>query len=559
MNPKRPARPILAALLLVLTAAGASRADDDLKARADEAWRQERQDEAIRLYREVVKRDPQDVGSRKRLALLLSWNDRLGEAEEMYRTLLAERPHDDEVTAELAKVYSWDGKYRESEALYRELLAARPSDPSLRLRYAEVLGWDGRYGDARKIYLDMIAKREETADAAVGLGNLALWEGDLGGATRWYERALAVHPGDARARVGLAQVREAQGRKRDALRETEAVLRESPRDRDARRVKERIESSLRPFVSAAFDRFLDTDDNDLKLYRLWGGFHLDPQSELTVTWLRHAATSNCTLTPLCDGAPGEHPRLGERFEDHANTLMGAYDATLASGLGVGGRLGAVRRELFSGRSTTEALGGAWVSLNPDPDLGYGFSAGREAILDTAPLMENKIDFDSVAGNVTWAFGGLWTLRGNAAHSWVTDGNRRESAFASLGARLPVKRPRTVLGVSGRWLHYAENPESGYFSPDRLWTALLTATIQDEFLARRLYYAVDLSGGFQQIAFHGDTSSRGTDRVYSWSVLGGVNLFDHVAFEASLGRTNQAQQSATGFEQKHWGFMLRGTW
>ena len=554
-----------AAAAIVLTFALASlalHAQDDLRARADRAYSEERHQDAIELYRQVVARDPADLFSRKRLALLLSWNDRLDEAIAIYGAILAENPHDEDAKRERAKVYAWAGRLEESEAAYRELLAAQPGDPELQIRYAEILSWDGEYREARKLYLDLVARNERSGDASVGLGNVALWEGDLDGAERWYRRALVESPGNVPARVGLARVLHARGLTEAATRELDAIEKDAPNDREARRLRSQIEAATRNSASASFTRVLDTDDNDLRIGRLWGAWFVDTQSSMTFTYLRHEPTSNCTLIDLCLGPGSGRPASGERFTNHADTLLAAYDGRISDKVGVRGSLGAVNRSFFSGESAVDVIGGAGVRLYPAQDLVYGFDLGREAILDTAPLVENEIDFDNLGGNVAWGFAPQWSLRANAVASWISDGNQRLSAYGWVGWRVPAARPRTTVAFSTRALAYDENPGSGYFSPEWLWTNLLDASVGDEFLRRRLYYSVNVQFGVQKIRLFTnpgstDSGDRGWDSVFGWSLLAGWNITDRVAFETSYGRTDQAQQSATGFEQSQWSFLLRG--
>ena len=561
---RRSRRRATAAAIVLAFALGsfALYAQDDLRVQADRAYSEERQEDAILLYRQVVARDPADLFSRKRLALLLSWNDRLDEAIGIYDGILVENPHDEEAKRERAKVYAWAGRLEESEAAYRELLAVRPGDPELQIRYAEVLSWDGQYQEARKQYLDLVARNERSADASVGLGNVALWEGDLDGADRWYRRALAEFPGNIPARVGLARVLQARGLTMAAIRELDAIQKDAPNDREARRLRSQIEATTRSSASASFTRLLDTDDNDLAIGRLWGTWFVDPQSSMTFTYLRHEATSNCTLIDLCLGPGSGLPALGERFTNRTDTLLAAYDGRVADKVGVRGSLGGVKRSFFSGDSAVDMIGGAGVRLHPTQDLTYGFDLGREAILDTALLVENEIDFNNLGGNAVWGFAPQWTLRANAVASWISDGNQRLSAYGWVGWRVPVVRPRTILAFSTRALAYAENPGSGYFSPEQLWTNLLDASVGDEFLRRRLYYSVNVQFGVQKIRLFtdpgsSDSGNRGWDSVFGWLLLGGWNITDRVAFEASYGRTDQAQQSATGFEQSQWSFLLRG--
>ncbi|HMC83048.1 MAG TPA: hypothetical protein VKL61_07425, partial [Candidatus Polarisedimenticolia bacterium] len=78
MGIRRLAAAILATLFLLLFPAALC-AEGDLKARAEEAFRNDRYPEAIDLYKKIVAESPRDAFSLKRLALILSWEDRLDE------------------------------------------------------------------------------------------------------------------------------------------------------------------------------------------------------------------------------------------------------------------------------------------------------------------------------------------------------------------------------------------------------------------------------------------------------------------------------------------------
>jgi len=554
---------VMAAALLAGATTLPAVAQDDLRAQAEEAWRQERHADAIDLYRRIVEQSPDDAFSKKRLALLLSWNDRLDESIALYREILKANPQDEEAKRELAKVLAWEGQYGESEALLDELLRARPDDPDLLLRRAEVLSWHGKYVESRRGYLVLISRNERVADASLGLGNLSLWEGDLPGAEKWYARALAADHADTRARVGIARSWHARGLTREALSELDLVPPGSTGAREASRLREQIAVDTRTSASISFAPYSDTDDNDLDTWRASGTLFVDPQSIVTATYFRYEADSNCAFTALCD--PGGPLAPGQRFGNHADRILGSYRGRISRGVSVGGRLGAVRRSFFEGGSSTDLEGAAEVTLYPDVDLSYGFAYSVEPILATAPLIENGIRFDTLSGSASYAFAELWQLRGEISHSWVNDDNGRNAAFGSVGVRLPFGHPRTHIVFSSRALAYDENPETGYFSPELLWTNLITATVADETRQRRFYYAADLSFGFQEIKLNpeglapGDDGNRGTDRVFGWNLLAGVNFSDHLSLEASYGESDMAQQTATGFEYRQGFLQLRAEW
>ena len=107
---------IPALLLIASLSATPLFAAGHLNAQAEEAFRNDRYPEAIELYKKIVAIEPRDTFSLKRLALILSWENRLDESIAAYRQLLEVDPSDDEAKRELAKVQSWAGRYADSEA-----------------------------------------------------------------------------------------------------------------------------------------------------------------------------------------------------------------------------------------------------------------------------------------------------------------------------------------------------------------------------------------------------------------------------------------------------------
>lgn len=72
------------------------------------------------------------------------------EAEVIYRNSLKKSPDDDLTKFKLAELLSWQKRYEESIKLYREILAANPDDIQIRRKYAMVLMWMGEDDEAAK-------------------------------------------------------------------------------------------------------------------------------------------------------------------------------------------------------------------------------------------------------------------------------------------------------------------------------------------------------------------------------------------------------------------------
>ncbi len=70
------------------------------------------------------------------------------QAEKLFRACLEKNPGDLKTRLQLADVLSWAKRYDESIAEMQKLVDARPADVQLRRHYARVLGWAGRRADA---------------------------------------------------------------------------------------------------------------------------------------------------------------------------------------------------------------------------------------------------------------------------------------------------------------------------------------------------------------------------------------------------------------------------
>ena len=89
--------------------------------------------EAEALYRETVKRFPDNVVSRAALAKLLTDEGRAAEAEALYRDTVKRSPDNDVSRNALANLLAEQGKTAEAEALYRKTMQHDPRDAVSRL------------------------------------------------------------------------------------------------------------------------------------------------------------------------------------------------------------------------------------------------------------------------------------------------------------------------------------------------------------------------------------------------------------------------------------------
>jgi tetratricopeptide (TPR) repeat protein len=571
MNRRSRLALVIGILLAVLAPAASVLAQEDLAKKAEEAFRNDRYPEAISLYEQIVAASPKDTFSMKRLALLYSWQNRLEDSIAVYKKVLEVDPKDDEARRELAKINSWAGHNAAAESIYRELIQSHPDDATLKISLAEMLGWQGKYAEARALLQPLIEAHDHALEAAVGMGDLAAWEGNLPEAERWYRQVLKADPKNERAALGLARVHHWQGKDRMAVLEADAALTKFPNSREAKKVHQEIHDLLRPTVSPTWNRTIDTDSNDVIQSKLTGGWHLDPQKTLDISYSHFDARFNCGAAFQCPGAdlsfPGRAEDEGDRLEARAATRFSDILFANAS-------LGAARQEGFDGGDVTRLEASGTFDLYIAPKFGFGFGASQESLFDTARIIHNAIALTAVDGRLDWRFAERWRLRAGFQHAWFSDGNQRNVANLAVSVRLPVARPRFSLIYAARFLEFQnDDPDqlsSGYFPPTRFFSNLITASVGDTFARRRFYYQVDVTGGVQEFRqlvcttgpdpAHCPTDleeqDKGNDTVFGYELLGGWNAHRNLVFEAFYGRSDYAQQVASGFESHHYGALLK---
>lgn len=255
-----------------------------------------RHEEAVKLLRELIQRQPEQPVYHANLGLAFARLGDLPQSIHSYRTALQYRPHHGPTLAKLGRVLASADRTEEALAAFRGAIASDAGDPdtwnALGAAYANMgrfeeacasferaLMLDPTYEEAHNNHFNAICRlgeaavREKAWDRARGLWERAAAARpssfdahyNLGfslsalkqpeRACECYERALAVRPGDAKALNNLAHVRLACGDAETALACLEGALASDP-----------------TYVDAAYNlgvtlQTLDRPDEALEAYR----------------------------------------------------------------------------------------------------------------------------------------------------------------------------------------------------------------------------------------------------------------------------------------------------
>ncbi len=518
---------------------------------ADAAFAREDFKKAKTLYAQAARLQPDHLRVLHRLALLQSWDNELEASAGNYRRTLALAPDDFDIRLGLARVLSWKHDFDEAIALYGTLRGERPDDARVLLGLGNTLSWAGRYAEADAVFQDMEARKIEPIQAHAGRARLLGWQGRLDEAEHFWRDILRADPGNLDARIGMANVHHWQGLDRSAREQADNIVIDHPESKDAKELQDAIHRSLRPHADADTFRYSDTDSNRVDGATASYTFMAEPQTSIRIAYSTYDASFRCEDKTACN-----EPRLavGDQIDTRAQALSGTLTSRLIRPLTFNARLGAVREDTFGGESRVVGTLGGYLRWQVGPRFALGTSGGRDAFLDTAPLIDRGIRTTDANGRLEFRLKPAWLLAGTAGVAWFSDGNARRTAGTTLEWRLPVTHPWISGNFDARYRAFNADLDNGYFDPLRYDSELLTVAVWDDHRDSRFYWR--LEGTYGRQAFTVGAVKR-NDTVSGGTALAGINFAQgKAAIEASFARSDYALNVAQGFTYSRTGFFFR---
>ena len=139
-------------------------------------------------------------------------------------------------------------------------LAASPRDADARLLLGVILSWEGDYGAAEHELRQVLEQAPTYNDARVALANVAWWTGRYDVLRELAATGRSQRPYDDEWLMQEARALDGLGRRRDARQALMSLLARQPGHSQARSLKNRLDSELRPWlltVGYGADRFSD--------------------------------------------------------------------------------------------------------------------------------------------------------------------------------------------------------------------------------------------------------------------------------------------------------------
>ncbi|HEU4402038.1 MAG TPA: tetratricopeptide repeat protein, partial [Candidatus Polarisedimenticolia bacterium] len=535
----------------------ADRPAGDLVLEADAAFARQDYARARTLYERAVAGGAASVHTLSRLALLQSWDGDLSEAIDNDRRALALAPADLDLSLDLARVLTWKNDLGEAIHIYEDLRARHPEEPRVLLGLGQALGWKGRYVEADDLYRDMEQRRIDPIAAHLGRAHVAAWKGDYDAAAHFYGDVLRADPGNFDGRLGLAELHHWQGLDRTARAQADNLVLDHPESREAQKLRQEIHESLRPHAGLDASRQSDNDSNRVDTAGAAYTFMAEPQTSIRIGYATYDAEFRCKTAGLCETLAGVPP-VDRVVETRAQLLSAGVTSRLIAPLNFHARLGAAREETFRGGSRLLAVGGGFIRWQVGPRLAVAGTGSREALFDTAPLIDRGIHVDSADLSLEFRFRPAWILAGSAGYGSYSDGNARKSAGVSAEWRLPVANPSVTARLDLRYRSFNADKNDGYFDPLRYDSELLTVAVADSYRRGRIYWRVEGTYGRQDFNTAGGSSSGAgnNDRVQAAYASFGVGFGTRASLEAFYSRSDYALQVATGFTSTRSGFAFR---
>jgi hypothetical protein len=250
--------------------------------------------------------------------------------------------------------------------------------------------------------------------------------------------------------------------------------------------------------------------------------------------------------------------INRAVDASGQSLQAGLTARLITPLSFHARAGVVRQESFDGSHRTVTIGGGRIEWRVGPSFEIHAVGGREAMHDTATLIDLGLRLDTAAMNLRYRFHDRWVLVGKGGYGSYSDGNARQTAAISVRWQLPAESVQIAGTVEARYRRFLDDRDGGYFDPRRYDAELLTLEVRDDAPEGRLYWRFSGTLGRQHFDMHAGPrlETERDDQVEEVYGAAGVRFGDRGSLEAYYSRSNDPFDRAVGFTTSRAGFVLR---
>lgn len=387
------------------------------------------------------------TAERVRMAVGISWADRLDDAVRELRAVLADEPGNVPARIHLARTLSWQGKLDEAIVEADRVLAGEAENRDALLVKANALRWQGKSAEALPIYQGLLTGRDDF-DARSGLAYSLLARGDKKGAQ---QNAALLKPSYAY------------------------------QERDLKKLLEEIDKATNHTVAAGYSYYSDTDNNRYDRFALSYTYQ-EPDWSVTTQYLF------------------SDDRDPSRSNDVNSLLLGGY-ARVGGRYGLGAGIGA---HVVDNSDTNTIM--TW-RLNADADVGkgaVGVGVRKELYIDTAELVEKRIRVLALNAYASQRLTERFSLYGGFTWRDYSDDNSSNDLTISPSYTLYAKNPVVRTGYRFRYLDFDRQSRGGYFDPEDFTSHQLFVSL--DWKKDRFSLFLEPYGGYQSFDRNDDHTS-----------------------------------------------------
>ncbi|HEY0659766.1 MAG TPA: tetratricopeptide repeat protein [Lysobacter sp.] len=465
---------------------------------------------------------------------------RLGRACLLVLALAALPAFAQDAQLDQARQAAWAGRIGEGLRLLDQYLAAHPDDRAARVDRARFLAWRGDYAAAIATLDGLGADDDETRGLRA---RIHAWAGRRDTALALNAPLYAAAPDDydnAWTQALASRLGEWPHEALPALATTIAI---KPDETDTRDLARSVRLPMFSWVGAPLSWYSDSDDIEIDSYGLDASLRLSRQWRLSARAQRreYRATAGGPFAPVTGGDSVDERRIG----------VGARVALSPdAALGVS----VLRSELdpaASGVRDRETLGRIDFSHRATDDFSWGLGYERERI----GFSPRSLSLGIVRNTV--AFDALWTptlrdrISAALAFDDYNDDNRRHAALVDYRhTLLYTDRASFALGGQAEWMGYSDNPDNGYYSPDRYVRVAPLVSSYISFSQDAGLFLQAAVGAQRDETFDGwkravDLSAELTLGVYSrWQLVG------RAGYSQRLNQFGQYEGTSVGLELRY---------
>ncbi|MEI8348919.1 MAG: tetratricopeptide repeat protein [Candidatus Omnitrophota bacterium] len=433
-------------------------------------------EEAIKLFEEVRSAHPERSPEVLReLADQYKWSSKTSQAIKVYKEALALNAENLQVYLGLAEAHFWNDQRNEALQIYDEALKRWPDNTDALLGKANILSFQDKLEESYALYQKVLDKDPGNLNALNSQARILVWQGYHRKGISRYEKILQRYPKNPDAIEGMAFALHWLGDDTNAVRRIEELLEFEPNRKEAQDLYSQIKDSQHLFARP-YSRFMrDSTPQTVATGGLRSGLRLNRSTSIDGIYehqvLRKKGAHEPTLSANREGI-GLSKNFGNTYE--FNTFLYAAH--------------------FNKIDFNPFTTNTWLTYKPDDYWRFDLAYDRETFEDNDALFY-KVITNSPSLSIDFKLNRFWFFNVKYKRSYFSDDNRQNQIFSRIEYRFSQK-PYIKLYYNYYDSTWGEPEIShGYFDPRSLRSHALGVYTGIDF-TKKLFLEAKTSGGYE---------------------------------------------------------------